>query len=79
MTIPERVNAGWIATLGNPQLVAAESRLHAEFIREENAEKRRSGNRYVLLKGPAPLVNAWIRWLMVNNETRSRGLVVNHR
>jgi hypothetical protein len=79
MTLPDRVTASWIATLGNPQLVEAESHLHGEFAAEENHEKRRRGDRYVLLQGPEPLVTAWHRWLMVNNEMRLRGLVIRHR
>jgi hypothetical protein len=78
VTIPDHINARWIATLGNDQLVVAEAQLHANFREHETVEKRRSGARYMLLQGPAPLVNAWLRWLLVSNETRSRGLVVTH-
>ena len=76
MNIPEHVNARWIATLGDDQLVAAEAQLHATFRSSERAEKKRSGGRYMLLQGPATLVNAWQRWLLVSNETRTRGLMV---
>jgi len=76
MTIPDRVTAGWIATLGNEPLVTVESRLHSEFIAEDKHERKRSGGRYALLQGPAALVNAWLRWQMVSNEARSRGLLV---
>lgn len=78
MTVPDRLTATWLETLANGQLVAVESRLHAEFIEEEVVEKKRRGSRYSLLQGPAALVNAWHRWSMVNNETRSRGLLVRH-
>lgn len=78
LRIPEHVNSRWIATLGNEQLVAAEAQLHADFHRREVAEKVRSSERYMLLQSPAPLVNAWLRWALVSNETRSRGLVVHH-
>jgi hypothetical protein len=78
MTVPDRVTSDWIATLGNAQLVAAESQLHAEFRKQDDAEKRRAGSRYALLQGPPVLVNAWLRWLLVSNETRTRGLVVRH-
>jgi hypothetical protein len=78
MTIPDRVNARWLATLGNDQLLAAEGQLHADFHREEVAEKSRSGARYILLHGPTSLVNAWLRWRLVNNETRTRGLHVRY-
>jgi hypothetical protein len=78
MTIPDRVNQRWIATLDNDQLVAADAQLHAAFREHETVEKRRSGARYVLLQGPTTLVNAWLRWMMVNNEARTRGLVVRY-
>ncbi len=79
MTVPDRVTADWIATLANAQLMTVESRLHSEFLDEENEEKERRGDRYTLLQGPPALVNAWLRWQMVNNEARSRGLLVRHR
>jgi hypothetical protein len=79
MTIPEHINARWIATLGNEQLIKAEAQLHSVFHRRESAEKARCGSRYVLLQGPSDLVNAWQRWLLVNNETRSRGLLTPRR
>lgn len=79
MNIPDHINAGWLATLGNDQLVKAEAQLHAVFHKQETTEKVRSGARYMLLQGPPGLVNAWHRWLLVNNETRTRGLVVHHR
>ncbi|HEU4995311.1 MAG TPA: hypothetical protein VFT29_10850 [Gemmatimonadaceae bacterium] len=77
MRIPDMVNAQWIATLADEQLIAAEAKLHVEFFKEESAEKKRCGSRYSMLEGPATLVNAWHRWLMVNNETRERGLLVS--
>ena len=79
MTVPDRVTADWIATLANAQLMTVESRLHSEFVDEEAQEKERCGDRYALLQGPPALVNAWLRWQMVNNEARSRGLLVRHR
>ena len=78
-TVPDRVTAEWIATLANGQLVTVESSLHSEFIREEVEEKQRRGDRYTLLQGPPALVNAWLRWQMVSNEARSRGLLIRHR
>jgi hypothetical protein len=76
--IPEHVTGKWIATLGDDQLITAESMLHAVFLRHERAEKSRSGARYSVLQGPPVLVNAWLRWLLVSNATRSRGLTVRH-
>jgi len=79
MTIPDHINARWIATLGNDQLIKAEAQLHAVFHRQESVEKARCGSRYMLLQGPSDLVNAWQRWLLLNNETRCRGLLTAHR
>jgi hypothetical protein len=76
MMIPERINASWMATLKDEQLVRAEATLHKEFVKEEKAEKERRGARYVMLRGPESLVTAWLRWLRVNNETSTRGLRV---
>ena len=79
MNSPDHINSHWIASLEDKQLVSAEAELHAAFRTHETAEKRWSGARYVLLQGPAALVNAWHRWLLVSNETRNRGLVVHRR
>jgi hypothetical protein len=79
MTVPEKINASWIATLTDKQLIRAESQLHTEFLTQETAEKRRRGDRYTMLRGPESLVSAWHRWLMVNNETRNRGVVVHRK
>jgi len=76
MTIPERVNATWIATLADEQLVQAEAQLHAKFAKLEAAEKKRAGDRYDMMRGSEGLVDAWMRWLMVNNETRERGIPI---
>ncbi|HTJ21799.1 MAG TPA: hypothetical protein VL383_05360 [Gemmatimonadaceae bacterium] len=78
MKIPGHINARWMATLVDDQLITAEAELHAVFHRRESAEKTRAGAQYMLLHGPSGLVNAWLRWLLVNNETRSRGLFVRH-
>ena len=77
MPIPERVNAGWIATLDDEALKDAEFQLHAVFLKQETLEKQRRGVRYAVLEGPELLVNAWLRWLLVSNEARTRGLVVH--
>jgi len=77
--IPDRVNADWIATLGDDQLVDAEARLRAVFLTQETLEKQRRGARYAVLEGPEVLVTAWHRWIMVSNEARTRKLVVQQR
>jgi hypothetical protein len=77
MSIPQNVTARWAATLADQQLIETELELHAVFRAVEAKEKQRSGSRYMLLQGPAALVTAWHRWLLVSNETRSRGLAVH--
>jgi hypothetical protein len=76
MRLPETVNASWIATLGNEQLEEAEAKLHAQFRTQEKREKARAGDRYSMMRGPEPLISAWHRWLMVNNEALHRGMVL---
>ena len=74
MQIPDRVNGKWMSTLDNAALVAAEAHLHADFRQRDAAEKTRQGTRYRLLQGPSTLVDAWMRWQLVNRETLKRGL-----
>lgn len=78
MIIPTRVDARWISSLDDASLLTAELTLHEDFRLHERTERARSGARYALLNGPSTLVNAWLRWLLVNNAARSRGLVVHH-
>jgi hypothetical protein len=79
MTIPDHISHRWIATLDNEQLTTAEAELHATFRAQEKVEKVRKGAQYVLLQGPAALVNAWQRWMLLSNEVRSRGLIAPRR
>jgi hypothetical protein len=78
MTLPDRVDHRWLATLGDTQLLAAEKQLHKLFRTHETVEKKRTGARYVLLQGPGALITSWQRWLLVNNEVKDRGLMVHH-
>lgn len=79
LLIPDRVNRRWMDLLDNVQLADAESTLHKDFTILDRAEKARRGTRYRLLEGPAPLVDAWLRWLLVNNEARDRSIPTHHR
>jgi hypothetical protein len=79
MNLPVKVDARWIATLADNQLVEAEAQLHAEFVEEDRAERRRMGAKYAMLRGPESLVSAWLRWLLVNNETYSRGVLIRRQ
>jgi hypothetical protein len=77
--IPARVNRRWMNLLDNSQLADAEASLHTDFTRLDRAEKALRGTSYRLLEGPAPLVDAWLRWLLVHNEARDRGIATHHR
>lgn len=79
IAMPAHVNARWIATLGDAQLVAAEAQLYADFRKRETAERSRAGDRYMLLQGPSELVNAWQDWTLLNNATRARGVTVRRK
>lgn len=79
MKLPERVNASWIASLADAQLLQAEGLLHAEFQKEQLAEKKRVGAKYDMMRGPESLMSAWQRWLMVSNEMRARGVLLHRR
>lgn len=74
MALPDRINATWIRSLDDTQLMAAESELHSLFMNAEREEKQRRGDAYDLMRGPAPLLHAWQRWSTVNAATRNRGL-----
>ena len=74
MNLPDRIDSKWIDSLADLQLARAERALHATFARHEAAEKRRRGSAYRMLRGPEPLVSAWLRWSLVSNATRARGL-----
>jgi hypothetical protein len=74
--LPLTLNSRWLATLKNSQLLEVEARLYADFHARELVEKTRAGSRYILLQGPAALVNAWQQWLLVNNEARARGVTI---
>jgi hypothetical protein len=79
MLIPDRVNTKWLGTLDDVAVVEAESDLHADFNTKDAAEKVRRGTSYRLLQGPSTLVDAWMRWQLVNKETVRRGLVIRRR
>ncbi|MBK6489070.1 MAG: hypothetical protein IPF98_19975 [Gemmatimonadetes bacterium] len=79
MTIPERITARWIATLSNDELQAVERTLHGSFDKQDSSERLSKGSAYSLMKAPETLTNAWLRWSMVCNATRDRGLRTSYR
>jgi len=79
MTLPERIDADWISGLTNEQLQRAEAQLRKDFSKEEATERKRLGSAYDLMRGPESLMKAWLRWSLVSNAVRSRGLRVSYR
>ena len=79
MQLPDSVNSRWIASLSDKQLQEAERLLHAEFLQHETVEKASAGARYKLMHGPQALVSAWHRWMLVNNESHSRNVVIRRK
>ena len=79
MTLPDRINAEWIRTLSNEQLAHAESQLHVHYSAEETAERRLRGDAYDLMRGPETLMAAWMRWSLVCNALRDRGVRFRYR
>jgi hypothetical protein len=74
MNIPEHITGTWMASLGDADLLTAESELHSTFVEAESRTKRARGADYELMRGPADLLDAWGRWSRVSTEARSRGL-----
>lgn len=79
MTFPDHISARWIDSLTDEELQQAEWELRANFAQQESMEKARRGARYDLMRGPEELTFAWMRWSMVNNATRERGLRIRYR
>lgn len=79
MTYPDRIDASWIGTLSDDQLVKAEGELRKRFAEQETKEKKRRGSQYDMMRGPDALTTAWLRWSMVSNAARARGLRARQR
>jgi hypothetical protein len=79
MKMPERVNAEWVSSLSDKHLEEAAATLHAVFEKEDNAERKRAGEEYRMLRGPESLISAWMRWLMVTNEQAERRTPLHRR
>ena len=79
MRLPDTINADWIDSLSDQELEQAESQLHVSFRTEETAEKKRRGDHYSTMRWPAPLTAAWLRWSLVCNAARARGVRMRHR
>ena len=79
MRMPEKINAKWVDSLSDADLVQAEYDLRGTLAKQEAAERKRRGADYQLLRGPESLMQAWNRWSFVGNELRLRGLRVRQR
>ena len=79
MQVPEKIDKEWISSLNDDELKLAESGLRENFAAEEQAERKRRGPRYELMRGPETLLRAWMRWSMVNTAALDRGLTVKYR
>jgi hypothetical protein len=79
MTLPDRIDAKWIDSLGDTELVQAEWELHKVFSRTENDEKKVHGTAMGTANWSELLMAAWMRWSLVQNATRARGLHPRYR
>lgn len=77
--VPERINAAWISTLADEDLLDIESRLHERFAILDNRHKQLAGSSYVLLRGPTDLIDAWDRWSRLSMAARARSLLPRPR
>lgn len=74
--VPDRINAAWISTLADEDLLDIESRLYERFAILDRRHKQLRGRDYNLLRGPTPLIDAWDRWSRVAMATKTRSLIV---
>ena len=79
MKLPERINASWVDSLADGELLSVESQLHEAFNVLENEERQLRGDQYALARGSAALMLAWRHWNMASLATRARGLHARHR
>lgn len=79
MKLPDSMNGSWMESLSDDELRGAEGELHARFARLDRAERARAGETYNLMRGPEELTSAWMRWSMVSNEAKARGLRMQSR
>ncbi|PHX96910.1 MAG: hypothetical protein CK531_05985 [Gemmatimonadetes bacterium] len=73
--IPTRINAAWIGTLTDDDLLDIEVRLHERFSVLDQRHRRVAKERYNLMQGPVELIDAWDRWSRVNTAAKGRALV----
>lgn len=74
MTLPRHIQSAWIESLDDATLQLVERELVAVFEQERDAERKRRGAAYDMMKGPEALMSAWGRWSMVRSAMAVRGL-----
>lgn len=74
--VPEKINAAWISTLADEDLLDVESRLYERFAVLDRRHKQLRGRDYNLMRGPTALIDAWDRWSRVAVATKTRSLIV---
>jgi hypothetical protein len=77
--VPDRINAAWINTLADEDLLDIESRLYERFAVLDRRHKQLRGREYNLMRGPTTLIDAWDRWSRVAVATKTRSLVVRRQ
>ena len=77
--LPARINAAWIDTLADDDLIDVEARLHERFTVLDSRHKRLRGGEYSLMRGPTELIDAWDRWSRVSMAARTRSLVTRRQ
>jgi hypothetical protein len=77
--VPEKINAAWINTLADDDLIDVEARLHERFTVLDSRHKRLRGGEYSLMRGPTELIDAWDRWSRVSMAARTRSLVTRRQ
>jgi len=77
--IPTRINAAWIGTLADDDLVDIEARLHERFSLLDQRYRRTAKEHYNLMRGPTELIDAWDRWSRISVAARGRSLATRLR
>lgn len=71
---PERLSLAWMDSLSDADLIDVEYTARAKFYLLERREKKVRGDKYLLMRGPAELMDAWDRWSRILSATRDRSL-----
>jgi hypothetical protein len=72
--VPEYINAAWVDSLTDADILDIEARLHKRYSLIERRERKAQGDSYSLFRGSADLLKAWDRWSRISGATRARRL-----